>query len=292
MNLLPSLGQLKLLSCLLPVCLLLPACGTPTGLPSTMGAPPRAVVYRQEVVRVYTTAPRRAPSPKRRSEFEEYRAKHKLSKNSFYNSSAQRVGARLASVIPMTNADWEFIVFDNPMPNAFASSGGKVGINSGLFKIVKNDAQLAAVLGHEISHVTANHAAKREAAIMFESQRAADAANRAPNQKAALRLAQIYALQAAINSILPFSRAQELEADKIGTIYMARAGYNPSEAVQLWLNFAAIRARDGSGGDSEMLSSHPLDAHRIEVLKDFLPVADAEYRQVVGPSRRAGFWPF
>ena len=93
--------------------------------------------------------------------FNEIKSKQKISTNSTYNSQVRRVAARLTRVINLPNAQWEFVVFDDPTPNAFALPGGKVGINSGMFQITQNDAGLATVLAHEIAHVTSDHADAR-----------------------------------------------------------------------------------------------------------------------------------
>lgn len=205
----------------------------------------------------------------------------KRSSNSAYNSAVRRVGAQLTQVIPMDNAAWEFVVFDDSTPNAFALPGGKVGVNSGIFQITQGDAGLATVLAHEIAHVTANHAGRRQTQqaglALGGALLGAVLNNQGASEGDVARTVGLYGAGAAIGVALPFSRSQELEADRIGMIYMAKAGYNPAEAVNLWKRFAAYNARQGSS-TPEFLRTHPLDATRITALERQLPNAARFYQ--------------
>ncbi len=216
-------------------------------------------------------------------EFSLIKKKKKISHNSAYIAQTKRVATRLKRVIKLPGAQWEFIVFDDPTPNAFALPGGKVGIHSGLFQITQNDAGLAAVLGHEISHVTRNHAgARHKEAIglaigglildQISRSRGASDAERA-------RLGAGYGAIATVGVALPHSRRAELEADRIGTLYMAKAGYDPREAIKMWQRFAAYSAKKGSARAPEFLRTHPLDTTRINALKAYLPTAMREYQR-------------
>lgn len=216
------------------------------------------------------------------SEFENYKKKYPRSNNSAYTSQLNRVANRLTKVIEMPQAKWEFIVFENKTPNAFALPGGKVGVNSGMFQVTQTEAGLAAVVGHEIAHVTLNHANARikrasAAAIggvlldqLLQSQ-GASSGNRAA-------AASIYGTGSALGAILPFSREQELQADRIGSIYMSKAGYHPLGAVSLWQRFKAYKDKSGSSETPQFLSTHPLDTKRIDQLQAFLPVAMKSYK--------------
>jgi predicted Zn-dependent protease len=202
--------------------------------------------------------------------------------------AVQRVAARLIPVVPVAGAQWEFVVFRDSSPNAFALPGGKVGVHTGLFQVVQNDAQLAAVLGHELAHVTARHSGQRI------TQGVAGAAvgvlaGKILENKTGMdeRTAQAITGSAATLRLLKFSRSQELEADQLGTNYMARAGYDPAEAVTLWTRFAAYKARNGGGGPPAFLSTHPVDSRRIEELQAHLPVAKTHYRPGSGTGASA-----
>jgi len=215
-------------------------------------------------------------------EFATIKSKKRVSSNSTYNAQLQRVASRLKQVIQMPGARWEFVVFEDPTPNAFALSGGKVGVHTGLFQITQNDAGLAAVVGHEIAHVTRNHAGGRQkqalgigAAGLILDQ---IAKSRGASDTDRVKLGALYGGAATVGLALPHSRRAELEADKIGAIFMAKAGYNPNEAVSMWQRFAAYKSKSG-GRQPEFLSTHPLDSTRINALKAFMPTAMKEYNR-------------
>jgi predicted Zn-dependent protease len=153
-------------------------------------------------------------------------------------------------------------VIENDEPNAFALPGGKVGVNTGLFQVAKNDDQLAAVMGHEVAHAIARHGAERMSQQVLMQVGLAGLGVATDQTTAGL------AAQAATLVVtLPYSRTQEAEADHIGLIYMAEAGYDPRQAVALWQNFEAF----GGGNPPEFLSTHPAPGSRIENLKRLLP---------------------
>jgi len=215
-------------------------------------------------------------------QFATIKSKKRISSNSAYNAQLQRVASRLKKVIQMPGARWEFVVFEDSTPNAFALPGGKVGVHTGLFQITQNDAGLAAVVGHEIAHVTRNHAGSRQKQAMglgavglildqVAKSRGASGTDRA-------KLGALYGAGATVGLALPHSRRAELEADKIGAIFMAKAGYNPNEAVSMWQRFAAYKNKSGKR-QPEFLSTHPLDSTRINALRAFMPTAMKEYNR-------------
>jgi metalloendopeptidase OMA1, mitochondrial len=189
----------------------------------------------------------------------------KVASNPELNRRVQEVGRRIAAVSPHPEWDWQFTLFDNDEPNAFALPGGKVGVNTGLFQVAKNDAQLAAVIGHEVAHAIARHGAERMSQGML-SQLGAAAVGIGTGNAA---YAELAAQAATLGIILPYSRTQESEADHIGLIYMAEAGYDPREAVALWRNFESF----GGARQPEFLSTHPAPGSRIENLEDLMPEA-------------------
>jgi len=214
-------------------------------------------------------------------EFNKLKRSKKLSNNATYNAQVRRVGKRLSRVMPVPNARWEFVVFDDPEANAFALPGGKVGVNSGLFQVSQTDAGLATIIGHEVAHVVANHAGERMTgglATAIAGAAAYGIINQNTDMSTGQRAATVGAIGAAgtLNT-LRFSRGQELEADQLGTLYMARAGYDPREAVDLWKRFANYKNRQGNSQKPEFLSTHPLDSTRISALENFIPRAMAEY---------------
>ena len=218
------------------------------------------------------------------SAFAKYKATRPVSRNPEYNATAQRVAKRLVRVIDMPGAEWEFIVFEDNAPNAFALPGGKVGIHTGLFKVVQNDAQLAAVVGHEIGHVVAHHGGERLSASMTAAGVGAVAAialkdNDSLSDSQKRNILAAYGAGATLGVVLPHSRKQEIEADKLGAIYMARAGYDPREAVNLWVNFAEYKAKKGGPNIPDFLSTHPADATRIRELEAYIPNVMDDYRR-------------
>ncbi|MFP6859072.1 MAG: M48 family metallopeptidase [Roseibacillus sp.] len=211
--------------------------------------------------------------------FEEIKRKKTISHNPTYNGQLQRVATRLQRVIQLPGANWEFVVFQDRTPNAFALPGGKVGVHTGLFQIAQTDAQLATVVAHEIAHVTSNHAQDRVSqqsgialgGVLLGAVFGGDPAT----QKT---MGQLYGIGAQLGIGLPFSRNQELEADRIGMIYMAKAGYPPREAITLWERFGAHKARQ-KGEEMEFLRTHPLSSTRIRALQQFLPVAQQHLKR-------------
>jgi metalloendopeptidase OMA1, mitochondrial len=203
--------------------------------------------------------------------YQQILSESKVSKDPELNRRIQEVGRRIAAVSPHPEWDWQFTLFADDEPNAFALPGGKVGVNTGLFKVAKNDAQLAAVLGHEVAHAIARHGAERMSQGML-AQGAAAAIGIGTGSAA---YAEMAAQAATLGVILPYSRTQEAEADHIGVFYMAEAGYDPREAIALWQNFEAL----GEGGQPpEFLSTHPATGSRIAELEKLMPEALKVYQ--------------
>ena len=213
------------------------------------------------------------------AEFEHMKATHKLSTDRALNDRLQRVGERLRNAIPiwdMPDADWEFVLFDDKGVNAFAMAGGKVGVLTGLFKIVENDDQLASVLGHEIAHVTAKHtnsAESRAQAMEILGTAGMIAGMASPlGLYGASSAHGLYVLGATAVQF-KFSREQEKEADYIGMIYMARAGYNPEECSKVLDKLDQLEAAEGNARAVTWTSSHPSNPERIGALQDAVPKA-------------------
>ncbi|MCB1061361.1 MAG: M48 family metallopeptidase [Verrucomicrobiae bacterium] len=217
------------------------------------------------------------------TEFEKMKQSKPISRNAAYNDQVQRVGQQLARVMPVPNAQWEFVVFEDNSPNAFALPGGKVGVHTGLFQITQSDTGLAAVIGHEVAHVVARHSGERMAQAALSTGVAAVASEvlrRNSEMGTGGQVASTAAIGgAALLHVQRFSRNQELEADQLGALYMARAGYDPRESVALWKRFAAWRQTSGNVSKTPaFLSTHPVDEVRIAELERFMPRALSEYR--------------
>lgn len=204
------------------------------------------------------------------SAWNEVKAKTPLSKNTNYKSRVSAVGARIASVAQIQNAQWEYEVFEDKAINAFVLPGGKVGVYSGLMDLVQNDDQLAVVLSHETGHVSGRHASERMSqgvVAQLGMVAASVGAQKIPVSVAAQRdIVQALGLGVQYGIVLPFSRSQELEADIIGLRYMKNAGYDPRQSIALWQNMAA----QAKSRPPEFLSTHPSETTRIARLQDEL----------------------
>jgi predicted Zn-dependent protease len=205
-----------------------------------------------------------------------------ISKDAQANQLVQRVGQRIASVVSLAGAQWEFVVFDSKEANAFCLPGGKIGVYTGILPITKDEAGLAAVLGHEVAHATLQHGRERMseglAANVFGQLGSAYVDATSPRWTGAF--GQLYGIGAQVGVLLPHSRKQESEADRRGLVYMARAGYDPEAAVAFWERFAAVNKQAGGRGTPSFLRTHPLDETRIRQLKEWMPEAKRELRPV------------
>ncbi len=223
--------------------------------------------------------------------FQQIREKEKVSTDAGANARVARIGQRIAQAVgnELPDAKWEFVVFDSPELNAFALPGGKVGVYTGLLKLAESDAELATVMGHEIGHVIARHGAERMSEAMLISlggsvgSTVVEAKTEDPKWKQGFELA--YGGLTTVGRVLPHSRANETEADRMGAIYAARAGYDPRAAITFWQKMAAQKqAADKAGGAGagalgSIMSTHPADEKRIADLKALMPQVVPIYDQ-------------
>lgn len=208
-----------------------------------------------------------------------------------HNSQAQmvqRVGNRIAQAVTQFlnengyanqyNFDWEFKLIQEDQINAWCMPGGKVAVYTGILPVTKNEAGLATVMGHEIAHAIAKHSSERMSQTIAAQMGgvAVDVASSQKSQTTRAVLNTAYGLGGQL-ALLNYSRNQEIEADRLGLVFMAMAGYDPSEAVAFWERMA--QAKSGSGGaPPEFLSTHPSDARRINNIKKLLPEAMTYYK--------------
>ena len=193
------------------------------------------------------------------------------SKDKALQERLERIGRRVVGASGTRQQDWEFLVFESDQVNAFAVPGGKVGFYEGIFAAMDNDDQVATVMGHEIGHIEAEHVRERIGTEMATQlgQQALAWALQAGQVSFANEIAAVLGLGVQYGVILPYSRSQEYEADRLGVQYMAQAGYAPDEAVSFWRNMIAASA--GTSKPPAFLSTHPSDDARVAELKALMP---------------------
>jgi Zn-dependent protease with chaperone function len=180
---------------------------------------------------------------------------------------------------------WETVVIKSKTPNAFVMPNGKIVVFTGIIPIAKGEAGLAAIIGHEVAHVVARHSAERlsQALLAQTILSAADAAMAAKNTKSQPAISAALGIGAQYGVMLPFSREHESEADHIGLLYMAKAGYDPSEAVGVWQRMESMSGK----GPWEILSTHPSHATRRANLEAWQPEAALYYAERARPLPRS-----
>lgn len=201
----------------------------------------------------------------------------------------QRVGVRIADAVERyMNANgmsdriagykWEFNLVESKDKNAWAMPGGKVVVYTGIMEVTQDDAGLAVVMGHEIAHAIAKHGSERmsQALLIAGGGIALDASMEDSKSKTAFLTA--YGLGTTVGVMLPYSRTHEKEADRLGLIFMAMAGYDPQAAVAFWQRMA--ESKDGAGVP-EFLSTHPADQTRIENIQNYLYEAMPYYNRTL-----------
>ncbi len=198
-----------------------------------------------------------------------------------------RVSGRIVAAAGLAQEhDWRVVVLKSRTVNAFALPGGKIVVFSGLLPVAKNEAGLAAVLGHEVGHVAAHHSAERlsQSLLIRTALRTADAVALAKNPAHRAQIDSALGLGAKYGLVLPFSREQESEADHLGLLYMAKAGYDPQEAIAIWQRMEAT----AGPGPWEFTSTHPSDATRRAQLQGWMPEAQAVYADRAQPLPAVG----
>lgn len=205
--------------------------------------------------------------------YAEIKTKEKISTNASLNEIVSRIGKRIADASG-AQFDWEFTVIESPETvNAFCLPGGKIAVYTGILPVAKTEAALAAILGHEVAHAVARHAAERmsQQMVFNASKEIANEIFKDSDKKEAAMSAM--GAGAAYGVLLPFSRKHESEADRIGLTYMARAGYNPDAAPDLWNRMAGLEKKKVP----EYESTHPSDERREKDLRNAIPDVKDDY---------------
>lgn len=199
--------------------------------------------------------------------FDNIKKQTPIDKQRTTNLYVQCVGNAITRVV---GGNWEIVVFQDDAANAFALPGRKIGVNTGLLKVAENQHQLATVLGHEVAHVLSQHSNERVSQkFAVEQGLGLVSAIASPQTGTGQTLMGLLGVGAEYGILLPYNRVQESEADVLGLDLMAKAGFDPQESVNLWINMG----RAGGGQPPEFLSTHPSHSTRISDLKARMPVA-------------------
>jgi len=212
--------------------------------------------------------------------YQEVLTKEKLSSDPVANALVQQVGARIAAATGK-NYQWEFKVVEKPdTVNAFCLPGGKVVVYSGLLPVAQDADGLATVIGHEVSHAIARHGGERVSQGLLTNMgiEAVTARMGMKDPQTVQTVSGLLGAGLAVGVTLPFSRDQESEADHMGLVYMAKAGFHPDAALAFWKRMQQA----SQGAPPEILSDHPSDANRIQKIEGWLPEARAAF--VPGPA--------
>lgn len=220
-------------------------------------------------------------------QYNEFLSENKLSTDAQNVQMVKRVGSRIQTAVErycaanglselLSGYQWEFSLVENEAVNAWAMPGGKVVVYTGLLPVAENETGLAVVMGHEIAHAIARHGNERMSqGLLLElgGMALSEALEKQPARTQQLFM-QSYGIGTELGLVLPYSRLQETEADRLGLIFMAMAGYDPHAAVDFWQRMVASK----SGAQvPEFLSTHPADNRRIRDIRSFVPEAMQYY---------------
>lgn len=208
--------------------------------------------------------------------------------NNAQSRQVKAVGARIQAAVTrfmnqngyadqIAGFNWEFNLIESPDVNAWCMPGGKVAVYTGILPVTQNDAGLATVMGHEIAHAVAKHSNERYSQQMIAQGLGSILGAAVTKSEAGMGVFnQVFGIGAQTGVLLPNSRKQESEADRLGLTFMAMAGYDPQAAVSFWTRMA----EQGNGqAPPEFLSTHPSDATRINDIKKYLPEANKYYKK-------------
>lgn len=222
--------------------------------------------------------------PESASAYTEVIEKGPLSDNQAQAEMIQRVGERISAAVDLYFNDlgrsdviagfnWEFHLIDEDIPNAWCMPGGKVAFYTGILPYTQNETGVAVVMGHEIAHAIARHSNERVSHQMAAAGGGMLTAWLSKDSEYHEAILAAYGIGVQVGGILPYSRLHESEADQMGLIFMAMAGYNPEAAVGFWQRMGAA----GGQKPPEFLSTHPSDETRVREIREHLPEAMKYY---------------
>ncbi len=220
-------------------------------------------------------------------QYDEFLKANKLSEDSEKTAMVKRTGSRIREAVEryfgernmgdrLSDYSWEFNLVENDEVNAWAMPGGKVVIYTGLLPVARDETGLAVVMGHEIAHAVAKHGDERMSQVLLAQMggMALSEALKSKPEKTRQLWLSVYGVGAQVGMLLPFSRTHEREADHLGLIFMAMAGYNPRAAVDFWSRM--LEKKEGAA-PPEFLSTHPAGENRISNMRELMPEAMEYY---------------
>lgn len=230
--------------------------------------------------------------PMGKSTYKEMLSGQKLAQGTADHDKLKSVGKRISRVANQDKYEWRFALIEDDTINAWCLPGGKIAFYEGILPVLRNEAGMAFVMGHEVGHATARHASERitQQLAIFGGLTAiyawVDGKTELTDKQKGVLIAAL-GVGATVGVQLPFSRKHEKEADIIGMMYMARAGYPPAESIKVW---DRMRKQSGGGGPAFM-STHPSHGQRQENLRDWLPQAKKRYqRNKMNRDTRQAIW--
>ena len=219
----------------------------------------------------------------------EFLSTHKLSTNAEQTQMVKRIGGRIQNAVEqyctknsikdrLAGYEWDFNLVEDPNVNAWCMPGGKVVVYTGILPVTQGETGLAVVMGHEIAHAFAKHGAERmtQGVLVEMGYAGVSTALRDKPEQTKDLFKKVYGIGTQVGVLLPYSRLHEKEADHLGLVFMAMAGYNPEEAISFWQRMAAQKT---GAQPPEFLSTHPADQTRIQNLKKLLPDAMKYYKK-------------
>jgi len=222
-------------------------------------------------------------------QYREFLSQHKVIRGTGDAELVQRVGRRIQGAVEsycrannlssrLEGYQWEFNLIDDKEVNAWCMPGGKVVVYTGILPLTKDDAGLATVIGHEVAHAVANHGNERMSQSLLVNMGGITLGTALSTQPLATQnlFSALYGIGSQVGLMLPYSRLHESEADRLGLIFMAMAGYDPNSAIPF---MERLKASDKTASPPPFLSTHPADATRINAMKQAIPEAMQYYRK-------------
>ncbi|MCX6566644.1 MAG: M48 family metallopeptidase [Candidatus Aminicenantes bacterium] len=221
-------------------------------------------------------------------QYGQFMKENKLSPNAAQTNMVKQVGRRIQNAVTTYFAQnnlsqnlkgykWEFNLIENKEANAWCMPGGKVAVYSGILPITQNEIGLAVVIGHEIAHAVAKHSNERMSQALVSQlggQVLAQALKQKPQQTQQIWMS-LFGVGVQLGAVLPYNRLQESEADHLGLIFMAMAGYDPNAAIGFWQRMS----QNAGTNPPEFLSTHPSDENRMQKIKSEIPEAMKYYKK-------------